>query len=190
MPTDSSNLVRVDIEEVFLECRRISQHKSQALDGGKTYNQIAIEEDEHDDIYNFFMEGAAKIADACNYVTTVDQDGLDALTRTEPNEVDEKSVIAAEEYEKFTGEALDPDEKTVMEFNVPGLVDFYKNTIIQQYIKEALTYYILYKWYDMKHFIEIAEVQKSRYEEALGKCRFNSITNTKRKKVKRPSRFY
>ena len=187
---DSANIVRVDLQEVFTECERQSAARSHAIDGGKTVDVIAIVEDDYDDIYTFFMEGAAKIADACNYVQSVDQDGLDALTRSQPNSVDDKSVLEAKEHEKFTGEAMDPDQKTLMIFDVPGLEGFYKNTIVQQYIKEALTHYILFKWYHIKAQFGFSREENQLYETALGICRFNSITNTKRKKVRRHYRYY
>ena len=191
MAIDSNNIVRVDLTAVFDACRTQSALRSEAMDRGESIDIVAIGPDRYHAIIDFALEATAKIADSANYIENTEQTGLDALTR-QFNSQEGNELSATNESQKFPGEAMDPDLKPQMIFNIPELenVNVQKNTIVQQYIKEAMTHYILYKWYDMRGYFDFGSQEKDKYEEALRKVGFNSINNTKRKGAKRKPRMF
>ncbi|MEC7753776.1 MAG: hypothetical protein VYB44_07085 [Bacteroidota bacterium] len=192
MAVDSSNILRVELLDIYQSLERISAHRSEAHDGGETVDVLAIVQDDREDVYPDIMLACAKIADAANYVQNQDQNGLDALTRTSDGIYEGYTLDYVPEKEKMIGESLDPNTRDILVFSHPELENFTPNkyTIVQEYIKEAIVRFVLSRWYHMKNLKQYSIEEEELFEEALSEIKFNSVTNKKRKSVKLPYKYY
>lgn len=192
MAVDSSNILRVELLDIYQSLEKISAHRAEAFDGGETVDVIAIVEDDREDVYPDIMLACALIADAANYVQNQDQNGLDALTRISDGIYEGYTLDYVPEKEKLIGESLDPDERDTLSFTVPELENFTPNkyTIVQTYIKEAIVRFVLSRWYHMKNKQQFSKEELELFEEAIGNLKFNSVTNKKRRSVKLPNRWF
>lgn len=192
MATDSSNILRIELNDIYDSLEKISAHRSDALDRGETVDVLAIVEDDREDVYSDIMLACALIADAANYVQNEGQNGLDALTRTSNGDYDGLDLDMVPEKTKLIGESLDPNLRDILIFSVPELENFTPNkyTIVQEYVKEAIVRFTLSKWYHMKNMLQWAMEEEALFNKALSKVKFNSVTNKKRRSVKLPYRIY
>ena len=192
MAIDNSNLLRVDLNDVYDLIENISAHRSQALDEGQTVDIMAVVEDDRIKIYPFIILATAEIADRSNYIQNVHQNGLEALTRSTDGDFVDQEIDMVPEKHKLMGESLSPNPLDTLVFAVPELENFTPNkyTIIQEYIKEAIVRFALYKWYAMLNASQFASEEYQFFERAVSQLRFNSITNRKRKSVKLPLRYF
>lgn len=192
MAVDNSNILRVELLDIYDILEKISAFKSEAFDGGETVDVLAIVEDNRKDVYPDIMLACARIADAANYIQNQNQNGLDALTRTSDGIYEGYTLDYVPEKEKLIGESLDPDERDTLSFTVPELENFTPNkyTVVQEYIKEAIVRFVLSRWYEMKNMQQFSKEQFELFEDAIGNLKFNSVTNKKRRSVKLPNRWF
>lgn len=61
-------------------------------------------------------------------------------------------------------------------------------TIVQNYIKEAMISYILYRWWDMVGMDNFAQKEYRHYIEARDNVRYNSVRNHEERKTRIPQR--
>lgn len=195
MSVDQSNLLRVDLSDCYRAAERISVYRSHNIENGLRSDQIAICESDFPLLHDFATEACSKIADSANYIRTATETGLEALTYR-PTE--ESEFYASQDLShvptrvKLEGESMSAGEKDLVVFGLEELQgrEFIKHTVLQTYIKEAITHYILAKWYHTAGLYSDRDQENKMYEEALGNIRFNSVTNKKRVKTVRTHRHF
>lgn len=194
--TDSKNILRLDLEEIYNECQGITEAKARALTLDP--NVFAITSVVKNQVHQFAMEGASLIANNAGIVRNSSQTGLDALTYEQT--VDEPDPIPTNEFDKeipVNGVCTDENQKLdsglmdIVLFEIED-VDGEQNryTMVQTFIKSAMIHYILFKWYKMMGRADLASIEYQEYEEFNGKVRFNAVRTSNIKGIKRPVRFY
>lgn len=192
MAVDNSNILRVELNDIYDSLERISAHRSEAFDQGETVDIFAIVEDDRTDVYPDIMLACAEIADKSNYIRNENENGLDALTRVSNGDYEGEDLDLVPEKTKLIGESLDPNERDTLTFSVEEMTNFTPNkyTIIQEYIKDAIIHFTLHRWYTMKNSQQFAQEEYQLFDRAMTNIRFNSITNRKRRSVKLPYRYF
>jgi hypothetical protein len=187
MAVDSSNILRVELKDIFDAVEMETAHKSEALDEGATVDVMAVVQDDRQDIVPFILLACAEIADHSNYIQDENQNGLDALTRDSNGDYDGTDLSCVDEKQKLIGESLDSNTRDLLVFSISELENFNPNkyTIVQEYIKESIIRFTLHKWYHMKNQRSLSIQEYELYERSLDKVKNNSITNKKRKSVRR-----
>jgi len=190
MNIDSNNILRVDLYDCYRQAESISVYKALTVREGLDSDVIAICEDDYKLLHPFAMEAASKIADHAGYIQCANETGLDALTNDCETEDCETPLEEVPESTKLKGESMDPDLKDLILFNIDELasVDLNRYTVVQTYIQEAITHYILMKWYHTVARYDFSRQEEELYNNALSKVRFNSVTNKKRVNIHRKPR--
>lgn len=191
---DTSNIVRLDIEKIYNETEKRSVDIAESVDQtGQSHDVIVICGADYPQLHVFLTRGISEIADRANYVKCANETGLDAITARCPPEYCCSDDLSDQPQEtKLLGELLDTDMGNQIIFNVPELqdVELDRRTVVQAYIHEAIISFLLYKWYQLKAKGELMSLYKSIFEDEIGKVRYNSVTNLKRKNFNRKFRYY
>lgn len=196
MAVNDFNKLRVDLTDIYKECRKRTSFHSRVYQSDLLDQEVVICEDDYDQLYKFSEEAANLIANNANYISCANQTGLEALTadftEEEPNVNDEIALEDLNERQKQTGELLVKGEMDTLDFNVEEIegMDIKRFTIIQGFIRSAILEYILYKWYSVCRINDEAQKAYAEFDKFNTKVRFNSITNRKRVKKNRPYRAY
>jgi hypothetical protein len=200
MIVDTGNVLREDLSDIYGECERITALKARA--NGLDPDLFVINKTDYNLIHTFAMEGAGIIADSASMVKLATQTGIDALSIVidattgedilEYPEANEYGVVASSMGKNHeSGEKMVKTLSNRIEFAIEGLEGTQlRYTVVQGFIKTAMIYYILYKWYHALEQLEIAKAQFFEYERALEKVKFNSVRNHKAKTACKPYRLY
>ena len=180
MNLDTSNILRVDLQEIYNSCEHQTALHSRIHNEDKNNQEVIICRDDYAVIHAWAMEAASLIADACNYITNTNQSGLDAITdhftQADPNPNDEKDLIDLTVNEKQTGERLSSQMMDILTFSVEqmeGMLPL-KYTVTQTYIRSAIVEYVLFKWYELN---KIQDAMRLKYEQ-FGFWKNELLTNT------------
>lgn len=201
MIIDTKNILRQDLSHFYAECERITSKKARALELDP--DVFVINENDYPDIHSFAMLGASLIADSSDMVKLASQTGIDALTI----DIDEDTGQDIKEYPaadattglvpETMGKTHEDGEKMVptltdqVIFSIEGLDDTQKRyTVVQEFIKEAMIRFVLYKWYDQAGRLDLSRVEYQSYEEALKSVKYNSVRNHKAKSACKPYRLF
>lgn len=173
---DKSNLLRVELKDIYTLCEERSAHRANVLSlKGIPFDQVAITKQEYGLIHGYCLEGASRIANQCSYVRNATQSGIDALTQSSAD-TDEAFGRKTEQGEKFYEKEM-PD----VLFDIEGVSDSQnKYSVVQQFIKSALTGFILYRWYELKGLRDEATSEYLEYEKNVVDIRDNSVYNNRR----------
>lgn len=196
MQIDSSNNIRVDLQDIYNSCEEQTAYHSRMINNNEEHQRIIICPDDYRLIHPWAMEAASLIADSCNYISNAGQTGLEAISnpfaagQTNPN--DSKSPSDLMQNEKQTGEYLSKEEMDEIEFNVEQMFDLspLKYTVIQTYIRAAIIEYVLYKWYELNRLTDSMSMKYRGFEEWVSKLENNSLNNQKVIKTRRPYRIF
>jgi hypothetical protein len=195
MNVDVKNVLRVDLTDCYRDAERITVYRSHNINEGLQSDQLSICESDYSMLHVFAMEACAKIADAANYINSASETGLDALTHY-PTETDteyENEILSeVPQTVKLKGESMDSGLKDLVVFGIEEIEgrELIKYTVLQTYIKEAITHYILMKWYHTAGMYKDRNEENALYELALNKVTFNSVVNKKRVKSVRKFRHF
>lgn len=196
MATDTKNIIRVDLQEIYNECIARSEFlcKAENIDP----DIFVIKSTAIKMIHSFAMEGAALISDNAGMVKDSCQTGINALTYDD--DLDNPDPVPVNEFDKpieQMGEQADVGEKlekSIMDFALFNIEDLSteqnRYTVVQNFIKSALIHYICYKWWTMMNRKDLAASDFGEFTEFNGKVRFNSVRNHKRKNIVRPYSMY
>lgn len=185
MPIDDSNILRVDLYEIFKEAEHLTSIKSRMIEDDALAQKIIISPDEYILLVSFMNDATSIIADAGSYVYTSEMSGLDSLTdrytEENPNPNDEFELQDLNWLQKKSGELLKDDQQPILIFSMPELEGslVYKWTVVQTFIKGAILEYILHKWYRHNGLNEDAAMAYQMFEMWVDKIRFNSVSNIK-----------
>lgn len=196
MALDTSNNVRVDLQDIYNACEEESAYHSRMINNDEEHQRIIICRDDYRLIHPWAMEAASIIADSCNYITNASQTGLDAIsnpyTEENPNPNDEKEVIDLMVNQKQTGEYLSKSEMDTLEFNVEqmdGMTPL-KYSVTQTYIRAAIIQYVLYKWYEVNRLTDSMAMKYRSFEDWVNKLGNSSLANQKAIKTRKPYRLF
>lgn len=196
MQIDISNIIRVDLQDIYNSCEEQTAYHSRVINNNEEYLRIIICQDDYRLIHPWAMEAASLIADSCNYISNAGQTGLDAISnpyasgQTNPN--DSKNPSDLMQNEKQTGEYLSKEELDEIEFNVEQMFNIspLKYTVIQTYLRAAIIEYVLYKWYELNRIADSSAIKYQTFEEWVSKLENNSLNNQKAIKTRKPYRFF
>ena len=196
MAVDTSNNVRVDLQDIYNACEEESAYHSRMMNNNEDHQRIIICSDDYRLIHPWAMEAASIIADSCNYITNTSQTGLDAIsnpyTEGDPNPNDGEEVIDLMVNQKQTGEYLSKAVMDTLEFNVEqmdGMTPI-KYTVTQTYIRAAIIQYVLYKWYEVNRLTDSMAMKYQSFENWITKLGNNSLSNQKAIKTRKPYRLF
>jgi hypothetical protein len=191
---DLKNILRLDIERIYHETEQRSVDIAESVDPtGETHDVIVICGADYPQLHTFLVRGTSEIADKANYIKCANETGLDAITASCPPEYCCTDDLSKQPQEtKLKGELLDTDYSNVVVFNIPELenVELERRTIVQSYLHEAIICFLLYKWYQLKAKPDLMNMYKMLFDDEVGKVRFNSVTNIKRKNYSRRYNYY
>lgn len=198
MAVDTSNNVRVDLQELFNACERQSEYHAReyAPDNSDKQLNISITKDDYEIIWPWANEAAVLIADQCTYITNTSQTGLDAIsnpyTDQNPNPNDEKEIIDLLNNQKQTGEYLSKGEMDTLQFNVDQMEGFtpLKYSVTQTQIRAALIEYILFKWYELNKIPDIMSMKWQQFEYWTNKLQTNTLSMQKTIRTRKPYRLF
>jgi hypothetical protein len=196
MAVNTSNNVRVDLQEIFDNCMHTSSKHSRNYKKNEEHQEIVICEDDYGLLFPWMMEAAVLIADACNYITSASQTPLDAISNPYPTEddptnpYDELEVKKLTQAQKQTGELLSKAVMDELQFNVTGAQNQLDYTITQQMIRAAIIEYLLYRWYELNKIMDAMQLKKHQFDFWLGQLQTNSLNNQKAIEVRKPYRLF
>lgn len=189
-----------------------------AAQNGKGENfhpdDYAISDNELQEVCDSLMEGASQISNYASMVKNHTQSGIDALTFYQDLEtpldadsfVDPDTEVDYDEYitgpdgntvlvtdiigkEHETGEKLSKGIGDTVLFSVEGLEDDQNRyTVVQQFIREALIAFVLYKWFTLMGVSSQASIHSSEFDKMVQKVRFNAVNTHQRKNRVRNTR--
>lgn len=214
MSVDTKNIIRTDLQEIYNDCKERTFRKCLALKLDP--DSYAISGHETGQLHLFALEGASKIANHASMIKYHSQTGIDALSFYQDLETPEDadsyvdpdsetandetvedpdgntilvSDIAGREHE--SGEKLSKEIQDLIVFQIDDLEeDYNRYTVVQQFIKSALTNYILYKWWELMGQYNEAKVEMAAFMDMADDVRFNAVSTNKQKNVARPYYFY
>lgn len=193
MPVDTSNTIRVDLQEIFDSCEKQTRYHSDIFQGGELNQNIVICGDDYELIFPWANDAAVLIADACNYITNTSQTGLEAIsnpfTTENPNPADQvEDIRDLMADQKQTGEYLSKAVMDTMQFNVVQMANYdpLKYTVTQSQIRAAMIEYILFKWYELNKINDEMAKKWKQFEFWLNKLKTNTFNNQKTIKTKKP----
>ncbi len=217
MAVDNKNIVRLDLNEIYNAARRKSFIAVRALNAqspGKYHeDDYAISGNEVQELHDSVMEGAALISNYASMVKHYTQTGIDALTYYEDLEIpteaatytdpdadvegdetitspdgNEIMVGDIQNRQHSSGEKLSRSIGDLVLFSVDDLEDDQvRYTVVQQFIRQALIAFVLYKWFALNGVGEQAAVHYQEFERAAGDVRFSSVRNHRRRHTRRPT---
>lgn len=196
MAVDSSNNVRVDLQEIYNACEEQTAYHSRMINNDEHHQRIIICEDDYNLIHPWAMEASSIIADSCNYITNTSQTGLEAISNPyesgETNPNDAQEVIDLMINQKQTGEYLIKADMDTLEFNVEQMdgVTPLKYSVTQSYIRAAIIEYVLYKWYELNRLTDSMAMKYNSFEQWINKLKNNSLNNQKTIKTRKPYRLF
>lgn len=194
MNVDSKNLLRVDIVDIYKDCK--NRTNIYAMAQGLDVNKFTINSNTMDLVHTFAIEGSGLIADKSSMVKSATQSGFDALTFDEElddqEETDEDGLVIDQMGENLSeGEKLTSGIMDLVLFEIEDVrSEWNRYTVVQNYIKTAMVHYILYKYYATLGMMDAAAINKVAYEENLENVKYNSVRNHERKKACKPYRLY
>ena len=196
MALDTSNNVRVDLQDIYNACEEQTAYHSRMINNDEHHQRIIICADDYRLIHPWAMEASSLIADCCNYITNATQTGLDAISnpfgagQTNPN--DEKEPIDLMVNQKQTGEYLSKAVMDTLQFNVEQMTGMtpLKYTVTQTYIRAAIIEYVLFKWYELNRLTDSMSMKYKSFEDWVSKLQNNSLNNIKAIKTKKPYRLF
>lgn len=196
MQLDTSNILRVDLQDIYNSCEHQTAIHSRIFNEDKSNQEIVICKDDYAIIHPWAMEAASLVADACNYITSTNQSGLDAITdrSTEqiPNPYNEKEILDLTQTQKQTGERLNQGLMDILTFNVEqmeGMLPL-KYTVTQTYIRSAIVEYVLFKWYELNKITDAMRLKYEQFEFWKNELRTITFNNQKAIKVRKPYRLF
>lgn len=197
MAVDTSNNVRVDLQELFNSCEQQSEYHARREFGGlEDFQHLVITKDDYELIYPWANEAAVLIADRCNYITNTTQTGLDAIsnpyTTENPNPHDEEEIVDLVQSQKQTGEYLSKAVMDTMEFNVDQMEGMtpLKYSVTQSQIRAAIIEYVLFKWYEVNKISDAMAMKWTQFNYWLTQLQNNTLNNQKTIKSKKPYRLF
>lgn len=196
MATDTTNTVRVDLQEIFNAIERQSRYHSSIHQNDEMNQMIVVTKDDYELIWPWANEAAVLIADQCNYITNTTQTGLDAISNPyadgENNPNDEKDIQDLLSNQKQTGEFLSKQVMDTLEFNVEQMTGFtpLKYSVTQTQIRAALIEYVLFKWYELNKIPDMMAMKWEQFENWMNKLQTNTLTMQKTIKTRRPYNLY
>lgn len=186
MAVDTSNNVRVDLQEMFNSCEELSEKHFRREHGeSPDFQHLVITKDDYRVIFPWANDAAVLIADRCNYITNTTQTGLDAIsnpyTTENPNPNDETEIVDLTQDKKQTGEYLSKAVMDTMEFNVDQMEDMtpLKYSVTQSQIRAAMIEFILFKWYELNNQPASMAMKWSQFQFWLNQLANNSLNNQK-----------
>lgn len=198
MIVDNSNILRVDLPEIYAECERRTAYKSKAL--GIDIDTYVLTSNEQEQLHSFAMTGAGEIANKGNMIKSATQTGVEALSYTESatvlleNPAANDNGVVPETMSKTheAGQKLDLDimDLVIFEINSDIKSDHNRYTVVQGFIKEALICFVLYKWWLLMDKKDIAAIEFEEYEKSLSSLKFNAVNNHADKCAQRKVRYY
>lgn len=186
MAIDTSNNVRVDLQEMFNSCEEQSEkHFRREFGELPDFEHLVITKDDYQLIFPWANDAAVLIADRCNYITNTSQTGLDAIsnpyTTENPNPSDEEEILDLTQDKKQTGEYLSKAVMDTMEFNVDQMEGMtpLKYSVTQSQIRAAMIEYILFKWYELNGQSASMAMKWQQFQFWLNQLANNSLNNQK-----------
>ena len=196
MALDTSNNVRVDLQDIYNSCEEQTAYHSRMINNNEDNQRIIICADDYRLIHPWAMEAATLIADSCNYITNTSQTGLEAISnpygagQTNPN--DAEDILDLTVDKKQTGEYLSKTAMDTLQFNVEQMVGLtpLKYSVTQTYIRAAIIEYVLFKWYELNRLTDSMAMKYRSFEDWVLKLRNNSLSNQKAIRTKKPYRLF
>jgi len=186
MAVDTSNNVRVDLQEMFNSCEEQSEkHFRREFGELPDFQHLVITKDDYRVIFPWANDAAVLIADRCNYITNTSQTGLDAIsnpyTTENPNPHDEEEIVDLVQSQKQTGEYLSKAVMDTMEFNVDQMQDYnpLQYSVTKSQIRAAMIEYILFKWYELNGQANSMAMKWQQFQFWLNQLANNSLNNQK-----------
>lgn len=187
MALDTSNNVRVDLQEIYNSAEEQSdKHAREYASSEDSKQNIVICQDDYRLIHAWAMEAAVLIADYCNYITSTSQTGLDAISNPysdgNPNPNDEvENVRLLTQNQKQTDEYLSKESMDTLQFNVEQMQGMtpLKYSITQSQIRAVIIEYILFKWYELNKITDAMSMKWQQVQYWLGQLQTNSLNNQK-----------
>jgi hypothetical protein len=186
MALDTSNNVRVDLQELFNSCEEQSEkHFRREFGDLPDFQHLVITKDDYALIFPWANDAAVLIADRCNYITNTTQTGLDAIsnpyTTMNPNPHDDTEIVDLVQSQKQTGEYLSKAVMDTMEFNVDQMEGMtpLKYSVTQSQIRAAMIEFILFKWYELNGQSSSMAMKWSQFQFWLNQLANNSLNNQK-----------
>lgn len=192
MAVDTSNAIRVDLQEIYDSCEQQTSYHSRIHKDDEDNQKVVICKDDYRLIHSWANEAAVLIADACNYITNTSQTGLDAISNpfTSPavNPNDAVPIKDLMVDQKQTGEFLSKTVMDTMEFNVTQMEGFtpLKYTVTQTQIRAAIIEYVLFKWYELNKITDAMRPKYEQFEFWLNALQNNTFNNQKTIKTQKP----
>ena len=197
MALDTSNNVRVDLQELFNSCEQQSEYHGRREFGSMPdFQHLVITKDDYALIFPWANDAAVLIADSCNYITNTSQTGLDAIsnpyTVEDPNPNDEIEILDLTQDKKQTGEYLSKAVMDTMEFNVEQMEGMtpLKYSVTQSQIRAAMIEYILFKWYELNKINDAMAMKWQQFEYWLNKLQNNTLNNQKAMRARKTYRMF
>ncbi len=195
MAVDSSNNVRVDLQDIFNSCEQQTAYLSRSFGNNAESQKVVITADDYGLVWPWANEAAVIIADSCNYITNTSQTGLDAISNhlTDPNPNDDLNHVDLQQNQKQTGELLSKRVMDTLEFNVDQMegLDPLKYTLTQTQIRAAIIEYILFKWYEGNPLtLSMAPQKWQQFNYWKSELMTNSLNNQKTYKVIKPYKLF
>jgi hypothetical protein len=206
MAVDTSNNVRVDLQEIFNNCEEQTAKTSRRIGENALSQSIVITEDDYSLIWAWANEAMVLIADSCNYITNATQTGLNAISENfypsdpdadppvegNPNPFDEKDHLDLTQSQKQTGEFLSKKPMDTLEINVTQMsgMEPLDYNLTQTQIRAAIIEYILFKWYLLMGLPNEMSIRSNQFDFWKNKLMTNSINNQKTIKVRKPYRLF
>ena len=187
MANDKKHLERVDLKDIFSECERITAKRYRALQNQVDIDDFVITEEDYTQLLVYAIDAAADIASRCSYVQTSNQTPLEALSYTKEDTLGDG--VGRDDFEK--GQKLYLSDMPEILFDFEGVDTMHlRYTVVQQFIRAALRYYILSEYYETVGLFNDSAINRTKYDEAVGKVNFNAVVNNNRKGKTRPYRYY
>jgi len=217
MSLDQKNILRIDLQEVYHECQRMSAISVHALyqDGARPefhpdFFVISDEENEVNQLHSFAMEGASMISNHASMVKHYAQTGIDALTyykdlekptEADSHNEDDKTVEDPDGNTILTqdinnnqfnpGQKLVDKEQDIVLFSIENLPDDQtRYTVVQQFIKSSLIHYCLYKWWQLKNLGDLSMSNEKEFYSYLSKVKMNAIHQQNIKNIETPQKTF
>lgn len=211
MGVDVKNIVRVDMNDIMKTVRRMSHYavKPYFEEQGKHPDTYAISDNELEQVFDFCMDGAAKLSDYASMVKHHTQTPIDALTNytvyenptkdtsydetaktiTTPEGVEDEPIANIMGMNHASGQKLDQKVPDHVIFEVEDLTDEHiRYTVVQRHIRTALVYYVLSCWFKTVGLKDLERSFERDWEIAKYNARHNSAKNHARKNIVRKTR--
>jgi hypothetical protein len=212
LAVDVKNIVRLDLEDILEECIRQSYYaiRPYTAKEPEVYHpdDYAISGNEKQQVFEFAMDGASKLADYASMVKHHTQTGIDALTYyadyenpTEAASYDsnEETITTTEGSTEepvaniigeghASGQKLNKGNDLVL-FEISDLEgDQYRYTVVQQHIRTSLINYILHKWWSLVGLSDLANKYLEDFKASASDVRHNSASTHSVRNIVRKTR--